>query len=184
MQSGSYPQYILNKAAQLSNDDETIETKFYPLYCKILTYWFPPADGYEICPKWTIPGSYNSTITLVIEHSRHPLLLIEIMPPSVFHRNSGRSAADLQVIECLDKIGPTNEFADRFYAVSAIGKRWRACYALKGQGSEGGHPVTGIAAADSLKATSPECWNQDIASAESWEALQSIVETIKGYAQQ
>ena len=42
----------------------------------------------------------------------------------------------------------------------------------------------GVTAMDSLKTASPECWNPDITSVESWEALQSIVETIKGYVAQ
>lgn len=32
----SYPQYILTKAAELNNDNETMESKFFPLYIKIL----------------------------------------------------------------------------------------------------------------------------------------------------
>jgi hypothetical protein len=67
------------------------------------------------------------------------------------------------------------------YAISAIGKRWRACYALKGNGSKGGRSVKGIAAANSLRSTKEDCWNPDITSNASWAALQSIVETIKGY---
>ncbi len=36
-----YPQYILNKAAKLNNDEEITESKYFPLYGKILDYWFP-----------------------------------------------------------------------------------------------------------------------------------------------
>jgi hypothetical protein len=67
------------------------------------------------------------------------------------------------------------------YAISAFGKRWRACFALKGNGSEGGRAVKGVAEVNSLKSGKPGCWNPDITSDTSWEALQSIVETIKGY---
>ena len=38
LRGGGYPQYILIKAAELNNDNESIETKFYPLYNKILNY--------------------------------------------------------------------------------------------------------------------------------------------------
>jgi hypothetical protein len=132
---GGYPQYILIKAAELDNDNETIETKFYPLYDKILNYWFPPTEGYDVSPQWSIPESRKTvdfTITFVIEHHQHPLLLVEIKPPSDFQLDSGRDAAIVQVIQRLDEIGPNNQHADRLYAISAIGKRWRACYALKG----------------------------------------------------
>ena len=80
-------------------------------------------------------------------------------------------------------IGPTNQQAERLYAISAIGKRLRAIYALKGKGirDRGGHSVKGIAAVNSLRSADPECWNSDITSEASWEALKGIVETIKGY---
>jgi hypothetical protein len=62
-----------------------------------------------------------------------------------------------------------------------VGKRWRASYVAKGKGSKGGQAVKGIAAVNSLRSADPGCWNPDITSEASWEALQSIVETIKGY---
>jgi hypothetical protein len=179
-----YPQYILSKAAELNNDNETIETKFYPLYNKILYYWFPPTEGYSICPQWSIPNSEkfkDFSVDFVIEHHHHPFLLVEIQPPSDFKLDSGRTAAIFQVIRRLDEIGPTNRHADRLYAISAIGKMWRACYALKESGGEGAQPVNGVAEENTLKSADPACWNVDITSDESWVALTSIVETIKGY---
>ncbi|KAI0280425.1 ubiquitin-related domain-containing protein [Russula aff. rugulosa BPL654] len=161
---GSYPQYILTKAAELNNENETIESKFFPLYDKILNYWFPPSEGFDVCPQWTIPNSKNAddrSITFVIEHHQHPFLLVDIMPPSKFQLHSGRRAATFRPLCHLNDIGPNNLHADRLYAISAIGKRWRACYALCGK-----------------------CWNLDITSDASWAALQSIVETIKGYVSQ
>ena len=159
--------------------------KFYPLYDMILNYWFPPAKGYLICPQWPIPDRIfdNYTVTFVIEHHQHPFLLVEIKPPSDFQSYSGRGLAINQVIQHLDEIGPTNLHTDRLYAISAIGKKWRACYALKGNGSKGGQPVKGVAVTNSLKSVHPECWNPDITSNASWVALQGIVETINGYVQ-
>ncbi|KAF8469299.1 hypothetical protein DFH94DRAFT_230927 [Russula ochroleuca] len=149
----------------------------------ILVNWFPLSEGYCICPYWTIPGT-KKTITFVIEHRQHPLLLIEVKPPSDFILDSGRDAAIVQLIQCLDTIGPTNQHTDRLYAISAIGKRWRACYALKGKGSEHGQAVDGVAEVTSLKSTDPACWSPDITSDASWAALNNIVETIKGYVSQ
>jgi Ubiquitin family len=184
LRGGGYPQYIIIKAAELNDDNEAIETKFYPLYDKILYYWFPPTEGYDVCPKWTIPNSGRSvdrTITYVIEYHQHPLLLIEIRPPLDFQFDPGRTYAISQVHQRLDEIGPTNQYTPRLYAISAIGKRWRACYASMGNGSTGGQPVRGVAEVNSLRSPRPECWNPDITSDASWEALQSIVETIKSY---
>jgi hypothetical protein len=184
LRGGGYPQYILIKAAELNNDNESIETKFYPLYNKILNYWFPPTEGYDVSPQWSIPDprkTVDFTITFVIEYHQHPLLLVEIKPPSDFQLNSGRDAAIVQVIQRLDEIGPNNQHSDRLYAISAIGKRWRACYALKGNGSKGGQPVKGVAEVNSLRSAKPDCWNPDITSNASWAALRSIVETIKSY---
>ena len=73
---GGYPQYILIKAVELDNDNETIETKFYSFNNKILNYWFPPTEGYDVSPQWSIPESRKTvdfTITFVIEYHQHPL---------------------------------------------------------------------------------------------------------------
>jgi hypothetical protein len=187
LHGGGYLQYILTRAAYLSDDNKTIRNKFFSLYNTILNYWFPSAEYYDVCPKWGIPnceGAEDSSIDFVIEHNGHPFLLVEIQAPSDFQFDSGCGVAISQVIAHLDIIGPTNLHADRLYAISALGKRWRACYALHGSGGEGGQPVKGIAAKSSLLSSSPECWNLDITSEESWVALQSIVEIIKGYATQ
>ncbi len=53
LRGGRYPQYILTKAAELNND-ETVEAKFHPLYDKILNYWFPPTDGFDVSPQYVI----------------------------------------------------------------------------------------------------------------------------------
>jgi hypothetical protein len=185
LRGGGYPQYILSKAARLNNDNETIENLFYPLYYKILFDWFP-MESYDICPHWqrSFLGPVRTgefPIAFVIEHNRRPLLLIDIKPPSDFQSDSSRSVAINEVLHFLDVIGPTNQHTDRLYAISAIGKKWRACYAFKGSGSEGGRAVRGVAKVNSLKSDKPECWNEDITSDESWAALQSIVETIKSY---
>jgi hypothetical protein len=181
---GVYPQYILNKAAQLDDEHEMDGSKFYPFYDKILNYWFPPADGFDVSPQWTIPnyGSpTNCTITYVVEIHQHPLLLVEVMPPSDFHLDLGRVAAINQVIQRLDEIGPTNQQWDQLYAISAIGKRWRGCYTLRGSDSTDGQFVPGIADINSLRSGNAQCWNPDITSDASFVALQNIVNTIKGY---
>ncbi|KAH9072103.1 hypothetical protein EDB83DRAFT_2361199 [Lactarius deliciosus] len=178
-----YPQYILDKAAELNDDNETVKTKFNPLYDKILFYWFPPSDGYTICPRWTIPDppTNNRTITLVIEHQHQPLLLIDVKSPSGFHLDLKRQGAISQMKQYFDELGPTNQRVERLYAISAIGKRWRAGYATKGMGSKGAQPVRGVASVNSLKSAGPDCWNPDITSNDSWVLLKSIVDTIKGY---
>lgn len=182
---GAYPPYILDSANELNDDNETVETVFYPLYFSILSYWFPPDEGYNVCPRWTIPNYSeieDPTITFVIQrHRQQPLLLIEIKPPSDFQLDSGRGSAIAQVIVRLDDLGPTNQHAPRLYAISAIGKRWRACYTLQGRVSRGGQVVMGVAATDSLRSAGQECWNPDITSDASYAAFQGIVETIKGY---
>jgi hypothetical protein len=183
---GGYPKYILTEAAELNDDNETVESRFFALYNMILNYWFPPED-FDVCPKWTIPNcgrTEDFSITYVIQHHRRPFLLVENKPPSDFHSDSGRHLAIRQVTSHLDEIGPTNQHAGQLYAISAIGKRGRAFYALSGSSGKDGQPVMGIAAKSSLQSPSPECWNPDITSDDSWVALQSIVETIKGYVTQ
>jgi hypothetical protein len=164
----------------LNNDDETAGFKIYPLYGKILDHWFPPSEGYDIFPYWNIPDTKKS-ITFVIEHDLRPLLLVDVKPPSEFKLDSGRDGAIVQVIQHLDAVGPTNLHTDRLYAISAIGKMWRACYTLKGKGSECGQPVNPVAEEGSLRSADRACWSPDVTSDTSWADFESIVKTIKGY---
>jgi hypothetical protein len=120
-------------------------------------------------------------VTFVIEGAwRQPVLLVEVKPPSEFHLDQKREAAITQITERLDVIGPASPHP-RLYAISALGKRWRVSYVAKGKGSKGGQPVKGIATVNSLRSADPDCWNPDVTSGSSWEALRSIVEKIKGY---
>jgi hypothetical protein len=107
------------------NDDIKIKNKFFSLYVTILNYWFPPTEGYNVCPKWTIPDSRrtNDFINFIIEHYQHPLLLVEIKPPLHFQSDLGHYKAIDQVTDRLDEIGTNNVYADQLYAISAIGKR-------------------------------------------------------------
>jgi hypothetical protein len=146
-----------------------------------LAYWFPPTEGYYIFPQWPIPDCMNTvedSIAFVIERHHRVLLLIEVNAPSDFQSDGARGCAISLVLQRLDEIGQ-NIQEDRLYAISAIGKRWRACYTLKGDGSAGAKPVKGIAEVNSLRSAKPTCWNPDITSDASWVALQGIVEIIK-----
>ena len=185
-----YPQYIQIKAAELvasDNFNEKMEQKFFSLYDKILNYRFPPSEGVDVCPQWLVSDSRrldDFTTSFAIELNQHPLLLVEIKPSSDFQYDSGCNGAILQVLNCLDEIGPKNLHADRLYAISAIGKRWRACFSLKGNSSQGGQPVMGVTKKLSLSSAHPECWNPDITSDASYIAFQGIVDTIKSYIAQ
>lgn len=186
LRGGGYPQYILNNAAEpeLNNDNEGMDTVFFPLYDKILYYWFPPSEGYDVCIQWPIPGGDpigDLPIFFVIEHNNHPLLLVNVRAPNIFQLPSGRFYSRTETFAHLDFVGPTNDHSDRLYAISAIGKRWRAWYTPRGGTSENGRIVKGVARVNSFKTDNPDCWNPDITSDASWTALQSIVETIKGY---
>ena len=162
-----------------------LSSRSFIVYDKILKYWFP-ADHYDVCPSWVIPdtslhGSNDSedyTISFAITRQQQPLLLLDVGAPSNFQATWVRESAIRQIIYYLDVVGPTNQQAERLYAISAVGKKWRAVYVGKGKGSRG---VKGIATVNSLRSADLECWNEDITSEASWEVLKGIVETIKGY---
>ena len=82
---------------------------------------------------------------------QQPLLLLEVKAPSEFHTTWRREPVIQQLTYRLDVIGPMNQQVGRLYAISAIGKQWRAVYVGKGKGSRdhGGHSVKGIAAVNS-----------------------------------
>ncbi len=138
---GIYPKYIINRATQLNDDNETIKSNFNPLYNMILSYWFPPDEGYDVCPHWCIPDARQTTdfiVSYVITHHQHPFLLVQIKPSSDFLFHSGRSLAMAEILQHLNKVGSKNQHADWLYAIFAIGKKWRACYTLKEMDSTGG----------------------------------------------
>ena len=167
----------------MNDDNERLESKFYALYGKILCYWFPPEDGYGITPQWTIPNSTicdDFKISFVVEHDQGPLLLVEIKAPWEFRLDSSRQAAVVQISQRFDEIGPSNQHADKLYAISAFGKKWRASYVVKGEGSEDARPMRGVTKSSSFNSFNENCWNPDITSEASWQALSHIVEEIKG----
>ncbi|KAI0288167.1 hypothetical protein BC826DRAFT_1107876 [Russula brevipes] len=47
--------------------------------------------------------------------------------------------------------------------------------------SENAQPVRGIAEVTSLRSANANCWNPDITSNASFNALENIIKTIKGY---
>jgi hypothetical protein len=157
----------------VNNETENMPNPFYALYVMILAYWFPVNEGYDIFPQWPIPDCISTTddsIAFVIERHRRVLLLIEVNAPSDFQSDGARGCAISLVLQRLDEIGQ-NIHADGLYAISAIGKRWRACHTLRGDGCAGAKPVEGIAEKNSLESSEPTCWNPDITSDASWAAL-------------
>ncbi|KAL4064660.1 hypothetical protein V8B97DRAFT_1303034 [Scleroderma yunnanense] len=48
-----YPEWILTRAADMNNENENDSKAVYPLYDKILYYWFPPEEGFLVYP-WDI----------------------------------------------------------------------------------------------------------------------------------
>ncbi|KAH9072116.1 hypothetical protein EDB83DRAFT_197022 [Lactarius deliciosus] len=140
-----------------------------------VTATVPVHNGsFQILEELKIPS-------LLLLSSIRGTLLLEVKPPCDFHLGLGREVAINQLIEHLDEIEPSNQHTERLYAISAIGKRWRAGYVVKSHGSVGGHPVKGVAKVNSLISAGPNCWNPDVTSDASWSALWEIVDIIKGY---
>ena len=99
-----------------------------------MNYWLPPTEGYDLCSYWIIPGTENM-IVFAIERHHHPLLLVEVKAPLEFKLDSERNAAIVEVIQHLDEVKPNNlnQCTEGLYVISAIEKRWRACYTSKGK---------------------------------------------------
>ena len=77
-----------------------------------LNYWFPVADGCNICPRWILsvsgsdPRQTVNRVIYVIEHLHRgwPLLLLDLEPSTDFHRDLGREKAISRVMQHLDEI--------------------------------------------------------------------------------
>jgi len=174
LRGDGYPKYIMDGAAERMDDRETNKNNSHALYGKILEYWFPPTDGYQISPHWVIPSAPEDRhISFVIKRLRQPpLLLLEVKPPSHFHLVKKREAAITQITKRLEMMGPTNPHP-QLYAISAIGKRWRVSYVTKGKGE--------VTVVNPLGSGDPDCWIPDVTSYSSWEVLRRVVESIKSY---
>ena len=98
-------------------------------------------------------------IMFAIERHHHPLLLVEVKAPLEFKLDSERYAAIVEVIQHLDEVEPNNlnQCTEGLYVISAIEKRWRACYTSKGKGSEDGQPVNAVAKGSSLRSAIVAC---------------------------
>ncbi|KAL4072445.1 hypothetical protein V8B97DRAFT_366986 [Scleroderma yunnanense] len=137
-----HSQHILMKAIQLDNADETIESVYYPFYTALLHEWSPPEQGFGAWPQRNIPGTrmlVDFAVTGFIAGDDRPLLIVEVKPPSAFSQRSGRKGTITQILRRLD------HHIDRIYAVSVIGKRWRACWVRRGGTGQGAVAVRGVA---------------------------------------
>lgn len=110
----------------LNDDNESVESLYYPLYAAILFYWFPPNRLYKVCSQWTVPGTLKSidlTVTFLVEHRDRPLLLVEIKPPSAFHEDGKRGDAIRQVMM---RLGRTTYILDYMPFPQSGRGGWRA----------------------------------------------------------
>ncbi|KAJ7601195.1 hypothetical protein C8J56DRAFT_769097, partial [Mycena floridula] len=158
------------------------KSRYYGLYNKILNYWFPPEEGFDVNPQWKLPQrrqSIDFVVSFTIMHNSFPLILVENKPGFDFRLDSARERAMEQIIQRLDDLGPLNHHFERLYAIQTFGKKWRAAYAFRGRGSTGGQPVRDIAERPSLRSPNKECWNDNILSDSSYKAMETIVAQIK-----
>jgi hypothetical protein len=81
----------------------------------------------------------------------HPLLLLEV------RYLSSEEFSIIDFIEKLNEIGPTNQYAERLYDISVIGKRWRTVYVVseKGKRADEGLAFKGITQVSVLKSGNP-----------------------------
>jgi len=132
----------VDHAAELNDDNETVKEKFHALYIDILAYWFPSNKGYSVFPHWNFTDSTITNgqyITYVITPRRcpeHPLLLLEVKPPSDFHLDQKREVAITEITKWLDVIGPTNPHP-RLYAISRCWEKVEGELCYEGQGKQG-----------------------------------------------
>jgi hypothetical protein len=113
---GICPEHILDIAALLNNNNDTIESNSYPFYNVILSHLFRPEDGFVVCPQWTIPGSRKTidfVVAFIIDNHPRPLLLVEVKAPSHFNSLRRRRDAICQVLDRLDDVGPNNTHVAR-----------------------------------------------------------------------
>jgi hypothetical protein len=61
----------------LAHDDHgTVESCYYGLHNKVLTYWFPAEEGYEVSPQWNIPNMMQSidfVVCHIMEDQKRPI---------------------------------------------------------------------------------------------------------------
>lgn len=176
---------VHNEAAN-HNENHSIEFFYYPLVGMMLREIFTE-QRYIICPQWPVQRNGRlETIDFVVRAqgqpwAQPPLLLVEIKAPDHFHTQSGREAAVTQIMERLNTIGPTVHYAERLYAISIIGIRWRAYYTPSERGSQYARSVRRVTATSSVRSSAEKFWNENITAGPSFLVLRRIERTIRRY---
>jgi len=122
-----WPQWMTNSflsanQPQFAND----ESAYYGPYTRLLYHLFGIEGPFEIIPQYHVPQTPCDAIDVVamftVELNRHPVLFIEVEPPSSFHLDSKRKQADDQMRNRFRDLR-ANLVTPHLPAISAFGTR-------------------------------------------------------------
>ncbi|KAJ6602204.1 hypothetical protein B0H10DRAFT_2081310 [Mycena sp. CBHHK59/15] len=127
--AGLYPDFILELAARLSDEDASSPYQFYDLWELVLAHWFPESEGYNIAHQWSIPylseRDDSAYITYAVLDADQPLVLLQVSAPQHFRNVHTRDAAEALSSSHFDHVAPYCPF-DHLCVISAMGKKWTA----------------------------------------------------------
>ncbi|KAJ7124987.1 hypothetical protein C8R44DRAFT_128466 [Mycena epipterygia] len=129
--AGLYPDFILQIAARLNDDNAPTRYQFYDLWELILAHWFPEREGYTIEPQWSIPylddrdGDGTADVTYAVLDGESPVVLLQVSAPRDFHNVHTRAAAEALSASHFEHVAPYCEL-EHLCVISAMGKKWSA----------------------------------------------------------
>jgi hypothetical protein len=158
----------------------SIEAPWYGVYNAILGHWFPVEERYAVSPQWDPNPAQkkHKALDFAVLYRGRPILLIEIKPPHFITTDSARHLALQQIRSRIDVVCPTVTWAESLYAVSIIGKDWRALCCPAGRRCGMAIPFQ-LDAESSATSNARVCWTEDIFSSESYDKMQALVSLIK-----
>ena len=103
-------------------------SEYYACYIRLLYHLFGGISGsFEIHPQYHIPGLLHSPVDVVVmfivADEKHPVLFIEIKPPTAFDHISTRQRADDQIRQRCRGFRDNELSAPNLFAISALGTR-------------------------------------------------------------
>jgi hypothetical protein len=105
------------RSAEAENGEPDNESAFYRSYLRLLHDLVPTTC--DLAPQWVVPGT-RGTIDFVVLYRGSPVLLLEVKPPSHFHRDSKRQMADKQVRQRFVRLH-SMAVTPCLHAISALG---------------------------------------------------------------
>lgn len=116
-----YPAHILEISQQCRSHSVTDSATFYPLWRRVLAYWFPPSQGYSLAEDLEFMDFQRNNISVLFRDQ--PFLLLQIHGVTDIHSQVTRRTLKERANELFDT-GAVWSGHTALCVISAVGTRW------------------------------------------------------------